>query len=116
MKHYTERRDRAMSAFDGGVAIIPAARIATRNNDSEFAFRQNSTFFYLTGFDEPDAVLVLAPEHPVHRSVLFLRTRDRAQEIWTGTRLGVERAVEALQVDAAYPIADLDERLPEYLC
>ena len=116
MMRYAERRDRALTSFDGGVAVIPSARLATRNADSEYEFRQNSTFFYLTGFDEPDALLVLAPEHPSHRSILFLRTRDRAQEIWTGKRLGVERAIEALQVDAAYPIADLDERLPEYLC
>jgi len=116
MHPYIDRRNRLLASIADGVAILPAARPVARNADSEYEFRQNSTFYYLTGFDEPDAVLVLAPEHPAHRSVLFLRTRDRAQEIWNGKRLGVERAVEHLGVDAAYPISELDERLPEFLC
>ncbi len=112
---YAQRRALALDGFAGGVAVIPAARIVLRNGDNDFSFRQNSDFFYLTGFDEPDAVLVLAPHHEAHRTVLFLNERDRAQEIWTGKRLGVEAAADALGVDAAFSIADLDERLPEYL-
>ncbi|MEO6835490.1 MAG: aminopeptidase P N-terminal domain-containing protein, partial [Candidatus Tumulicola sp.] len=103
------------TAFAEGVALVPSARTIYRNGDSNYAFRQNSDFHYLTGFDEPDALLVMAPAHEKHRTVLFLRKRDRAQEIWDGKRLGVERACEALGVDAAYPIDDLPERLPEYL-
>ncbi len=116
MHPYSDRRTRLLASIADGVAILPAARPATRNDDSEYEFRQNSTFYYLTGFDEPDAVLVLAPEHPTRQSALFLRTRDRAQELWNGRRLGVERAVERLGVDVAYPIAELGERLPELLC
>ncbi len=112
---YRERRSRALAAFEGGVAIIPSAREIIRSNDSEYPFRQNSDFYYLTGLDEPDAVLVLTPEHPDHRCVLFLRERDRAMEIWNGRRLGVEAACERLGVDRAWPIADLDERLPALL-
>ncbi len=112
---YAQRRARALAAFAGGVAVVPSARTLTRNNDTSFPFRQRSDFYYLTGLDEPDACLVLAPEHPEHRSVLFLRRRDRDREIWDGERLGVERAVDALGVDAAFPIDELDERLPEYL-
>ena len=111
---YDERRKRALEGFAGGVAVIPSARIVARNNDTEYEFRQNSDFYYLTGFDEPDCVLVLAPENGEHRSVLFLRERNRAHEIWNGRRLGVEGATAALGVDAAFPIAELEQRLPQY--
>jgi Xaa-Pro aminopeptidase len=115
MQPYSERRERALAAFSGGVAVIPAARTAYRSGDVTYGFRQDSSFHYLTGFDEPNALLVLAPDHGTHRSVLFLRERDRAAEIWDGMRLGVERACETLGVDAAFPIGELSERLPEYL-
>jgi Xaa-Pro aminopeptidase len=115
MQPYSKRRARALTAFAGGVAIIPSARTIYRNGDSNYAFRQNSDFYYLTGFDEPDALLVLAPERNDERSVMFLRKRDRAQEIWDGKRLGTERARELLGVDAAYPIDELATRLPDYL-
>ncbi|HZY99693.1 MAG TPA: Xaa-Pro aminopeptidase [Candidatus Baltobacteraceae bacterium] len=115
MQPYVERRERLADRIAGGAAVIPSAKTILRNSDTSYPFRQSSDFYYLTGFDEPDAVLVLSPEHPEHRSVLFLRTRDRDREIWDGARLGVERAVDGLGVDAAYPIADLAERLPEYL-
>lgn len=114
MQPYSNRRERALTAFHGGVAVIPAAREILRSGDSTFPFRQNSGFYYLTGFDEPDAVLVLAP-HRQGRSALFLRERDRTQEIWNGKRLGVERARDVLGVDEAHPIGELAQRLPEYL-
>ncbi len=115
MDTFQERRARALQAFAGGVALVPSARTTYRSGDSSYAFRQNSDFHYLTGFDEPDALLVLAPERDDERCVLFLRKRDRAQEIWDGKRLGPERAREALGVDAAYPIDELAARLPDYL-
>jgi Xaa-Pro aminopeptidase len=115
MQPFSERRLRALTAFGGDVAVIPSAQTIYRNGDSTYAFRQNSDFHYLTGFDEPDAVLVLAPECDESRSILFLRQRDRAQEIWDGKRLGVERACEVLGVDAAFPIDELTQRLPDYL-
>jgi Xaa-Pro aminopeptidase len=115
MKTYAQRRERALAAFAGGVAVIPSAKTILRNGDSSFPFRQDSDFYYLTGFGEPDAVLVLAAQRDGERCVLFLRKRDRAQEIWDGARLGVEGACEALGVDAAYPIDELAQRLPELL-
>ena len=114
MDLFAERRGRFSAHLDGAVAVIPSAGMVTRSNDSEHEFRQHSDFYYLTGFDEPDAVLVLAPHH-AERTVLFLRKRDREQETWTGRRLGVEAAPGALGVDAAYPIEDYAQRLPEYL-
>src|SRR5690606_18457201 len=81
----------------------------------EHEYRQDSDLYYLTGFDEPDAVLVLSTVHPEHRSVLFVRPRDKEREVWDGARLGVEGAVERCGVDAAFPIGELRKKLPEYL-
>ncbi|HEY1428006.1 MAG TPA: aminopeptidase P N-terminal domain-containing protein, partial [Candidatus Tumulicola sp.] len=81
MQPYASRREEALASLSGGVAIVPSARTMFRNGDSSYAFRQDSDFYYLTGFNEPDAVLVLAPERDGARSVLFLRTRDRNMEV-----------------------------------
>jgi Xaa-Pro aminopeptidase len=111
MTAFAQRRARALTAFAGGAAIIASARSVLRNNDTEHEFRQNSDFYYLTGFDEPDAVLVLTPESPDAKTTLFLRERDRAHEVWNGHRVGVERACAILGVDVAHPIEKLDEEL-----
>jgi Xaa-Pro aminopeptidase len=115
MQPYASRRDEALAAFAGGVAIFPSARTVLRNGDSSYAFRQDSDFYYLTGFTEPDAVLVLAPEGTGARSLLFMQRRNRDLEVWTGSRLGVERARETLLVDDAYPIDELEQRLTDLL-
>ncbi|MDQ2992266.1 MAG: Xaa-Pro aminopeptidase [Candidatus Eremiobacteraeota bacterium] len=115
MLPYSERRRRILDGISGDVMIVPGARQLTRSNDTEFSFRQSSDFFYLTGFDEPDALLVLAPQHAGHKSILFLRERDRIKEIWNGRRLGSAAAPGALGIDAAYPIEELADRLPEYI-
>jgi Xaa-Pro aminopeptidase len=108
---FTQRRARFAERIGAGIAIIPAASERTRNADTHYEFRQDSDFFYLTGFDEPDAVLVVSPRRDAARDVLFLRPRDRSQEIWTGKRLGVEDAPAVLGVGAAHAIADLDQHL-----
>ena len=112
---FVERRQRFAAAIGDGLAIIPGAREISRNGDVNFEFRQASDFFFLTGFEEPEAVLVLNPAHPKERVVLFVRPRDRDLEIWTGRRAGVEGAVAAYGADAAYPLAELDDRLREML-
>jgi hypothetical protein len=84
MSSYEQRRAAFARGMGEGAAVIPAARHRVRNADTEYEYRQNSDFYYLTGFDEPEAVLVLAPTQEKERVVLFLRPRDRAQEIWTG--------------------------------
>ena len=97
------------------VAIIPGAREVRRNGDTDYEFRQDSDFFFLTGIDEPDCVAVLAPSHPQHRYILFVRPRKQEEEIWTGIRIGVEGAVRDHGADAAYAIGSLGEVLPNYL-
>ena len=111
---FIERRRRFTEAIGDGLAIIPAAAETVRNNDVHHSFRQGSDFFFLTGFDEPDAVAVFNPAHSKERYVLFVRPRDREMEIWTGHRAGVEGAVAHYGADAAYPVDQLDAKLREY--
>ncbi len=113
MELFAERRRRLLERIDG-VAVIPAAPVALRNNDVEHDYRADSDLVYFTGFEEPDAVLVLSTVHPDHQAVMFVRPRDAEREVWDGARVGVEGAVEACGVDAAYPIDELERRLPGY--
>jgi Xaa-Pro aminopeptidase len=108
------RRKRLLEAIGHGVVIVPAAPVSIRNNDVEHDYRQDSDFYYLTGFDEPESVLVLSTEH-VQRTVLFVRPRDKDRETWDGPRAGVDGALGWPGVDAAFPIGELAQRLPEYL-
>src|SRR5215203_3722310 len=96
------------------VAIIPAAREVTRSHDTEYRFRQDSDFYYLTGFREPDAIAVVAPgrEKPF---TLFVRPRDREKEIWNGRRAGVEGAKGSYGADEAFPVEEFDAKLVELL-
>lgn len=97
------------------IAIVPAAEHVLRNRDVEFPFRQDSDFWYLTGFDEPDAVLVLIPGRRQGQFVLFCRDRDPQKEQWIGYRAGPEGAVERFDADDAFGIDDIDEILPGLL-
>ena len=97
------------------VAVFASAHDIRRNQDSDFEFRQDSDFYYLTGLNEPDCVAVLAPEHPQHKYILFVRPRVKEEEIWTGIRAGVEGAINKYGADAAYDIKLLDKVLPQYL-
>src|ERR671918_285588 len=112
---FFERRQQLTAAIGEGIAIIPGAQELGRNGDVHYEFRQNSDFFFLTGFDEPDAVAVINPAHAKERFVLFVRPRDREMEIWNGRRAGVEGAIATYGADAAYPIDQLDAKLRGYL-
>ena len=109
------RRERFLSQMGHGIAIIPTAPVAVRSNDTDYKFRPDTDFYYLTGFGEPDAVALFMPEHPEHKYVLFVRPRDPERETWDGRRVGVEGAVSKLGADAAYSIEELDEKIFEYL-
>jgi Xaa-Pro aminopeptidase len=110
---FVRRRKKLMAMMDRhSVGIVPGAREVTRSRDTEYPFRQNSDLFYLTGFEEPDAVLVLIPGRRQGQVILFCRERDPEMELWNGYRVGPEGAVAYLGVDDAFPIDDLDEILP----
>lgn len=96
------------------VAIIPGARETTRSNDTQYRFRQDSDFLYLTGFEEPDSIAVIAPGRD-DKYTLFVRPRDPEQEIWVGRRAGVEGARSELGADEAFPIEEFDEKLLDIL-
>jgi Xaa-Pro aminopeptidase len=115
MNTYQARREALAKALDGGVAVVRASTTLHRNADAEFPFRQHSDFFYLTGYDEPDAVLVIAPHAEKERTTMFVRPRNREQELWTGRRAGIEGAVETYGADAAYPIDQFEEKLAQTL-
>lgn len=112
---FQARRRQFADALGDGIAVIPAAGLQVRNDDVEYEFRQDSDFFFLTGFDEPDAVAVFNPNHDEERYVLFVRPRDREMEIWNGYRAGVEGATADFGADAAYPLADLAGKIREYV-
>lgn len=112
---FHQRREQLLAKLGNGTAIFRSASHAVMHNDVEYNFRQDSTFYYFTGFNEADAVAVFAPHHEEHKYILFVQPKDRDKETWTGYRVGVEAAKEAYGADIAYPIAELDEHLPKYL-
>jgi len=110
---YAERRARVAAQLGpGGIAIVPTAPERARNRDSEFLFRHDSYFYYLTGFTEPNAWLVLTAEG---ESTLFCQPKDLEREIWDGIRLGPEAAPAHLGVNQAFSVAELNQRLPRLL-
>jgi Xaa-Pro aminopeptidase len=113
MTRYAERRAQLMQRIGPSAALVLASPPEQlRNGDTHFKFRQDSDILYLTGFEEPGATLVLRPGHD-KPFVLLVRPRDPAEETWTGRRAGVEGAVRDFGADAAWPIAELDDRLAE---
>ena len=113
---YARRRRQLMRiAGDDAILVLAAAPERVRSRDTHYPYRQDSDFWYLTGFDEPESVLVLVPGRNHGEALLFCRERDPEREAWDGPRLGPEGAVEALGMDDAYPIEDMDEILPGLL-
>lgn len=107
----TRRSRLAASIGEDGIAVVPASVEQIRNDDVPHDFRQDSNFFYLTGFTEPDAVAVFAPGHSEGDYTLFVRPRDPEMEAWNGFRAGVEGAKSAHGADSAFPIEELDSVL-----
>jgi Xaa-Pro aminopeptidase len=111
---YRHRRERMIEAMGTAALVVFSAPELLRNNDVEHEWRQDSDFHYLSGFDEPGSVLVLrGGAEP--RFVLFVRPRDPERETWDGPRAGVDGAVADFGADAAYPLSELAERLPDLL-
>jgi Xaa-Pro aminopeptidase len=105
--------DAMAAASPSAVAVLPAAPVFVRNNDVEHDYRQDSDFYYLTGFDEPDSAAVL--DAAERKTTLFVRPRDPDREVWDGPRAGVEGATQRFGADEAFVIAELDEKLPTAL-
>lgn len=113
---YARRRRRLMELMGpGGVAVLPAAPARRRSRDTNYEYRQDSDFFYLTGFGEPESVAVLAPGRPGGEFILFCRDRDPQRELWDGVRAGPAGAVADHAADDAFPIDDIDDILPGLL-
>ncbi|HLS84313.1 MAG TPA: aminopeptidase P N-terminal domain-containing protein [Arenimonas sp.] len=113
---FARRRKQLMRMADeDAILILPAAPERVRSHDTHYPYRQDSDFWYLSGFPEPEAVLVLVPGRKHGESLLFCRERDPEREAWDGPRAGPEGAVERYGMDDAYPITDLDDILPGLL-
>ena len=112
-KEFERRRKQLMRMVGaGGIAILPAAPVRKRSRDVEYRFRQDSDFFYLTGFTEPDAVAVLIPGRPQGEYLVFCRERDPDRELWDGSRAGQDGVIEIYGADDAFPIDDIDDIIP----
>ncbi|BEV07616.1 Xaa-Pro aminopeptidase [Methylophilus sp. DW102] len=114
MQEFSRRRQQLINHMQAGIAIIPTAPEVTRNRDSHYPYRFDSYFYYLTGFKEPEAVLVLMAG-PQPKSILFCRDKDLDREIWDGFRYGPEAAKTVFGFDEAYSITQLDTELPKLM-
>jgi len=112
-KEFARRRKQLMAQMESNsIAIVPAAPERVRSRDTEYLYRQDSDFYYLSGFVEPEAVLVLIPGREHGEYVMFCREKDREREIWDGYRQGPDGVCKNLGADDAFPIDDIDEILP----
>ena len=115
-QEYKRRRKHLMQVMgEDAVAILPAALVRMRNRDADFPYRQDSDFHYLTGFDEPEAVVVLVPGREHGEYILFCRENDKKMETWNGLRAGQDGAIENYGADDSFPIDDIDDILPGLL-
>ena len=113
MSEYARRRRALMALMEpNSIAILPAAPVYIRNRDVEHNYRQHSDFQYLSGFPEPESVLVLIPGREHGEFVMFCRERDPERELWDGLRAGQEGAIRTFGADDAFPIGDIDDILP----
>jgi Xaa-Pro aminopeptidase len=115
-KEFIKRRQKLMDIMGpDSIAVLPNAEVANRNRDVDYPYRSNSNFHYLSGFDEPESVIVIVPGRPHGEYLLFCRERDLEKEIWDGYRAGQEGAIANFDADDSYPISDLDDILPGLL-
>lgn len=116
--YFKKRREKLFQKNPEAVFVFPSNSLLIRNDDVHYPFRQDSNFYYLTGFEEPDAFLVLVPERSKpgsHRSVLFVQDRNPEREIWDGERYGAEGARKVFGVDETYVNTEFDQKFLEYL-
>ena len=110
---FIKRRKDLMAQMEpNSIAILSSAKATLRNGDADYAYRQSSDFYYLTGFAETGAVLVLIPGRENGECLLFCQEKNELKELWNGKLLGPEAAIETLGVDDSFPITDIDDILP----
>ena len=115
-KHFAQRRRDFMEAIGSeAVAVLTANSEQSRSNDTNFPYRPSSDILYLTGFREPEAIIVIAPGHDEGSFAMFVRPRDEKAELWDGRRAGVDGACQEYGADVAYAIDEIDEQLPQFL-
>lgn len=115
LEEFTTRREKLMAQMPNhSIAIIAANSEVTRSNDTEYPFCQDKNFYYLTGFNEPDAVIVLI-KGSTNSQIIFCREKNPLQEVWHGRRIGPEKAALSFAFDHGFTLAHLDELLPDYL-
>ena len=115
-KEFAKRRQQLMEIMSpNSIAILPNAEVSSRNRDVDYPYRSDSNFHYLSGFDEPESVIVIVPGRPHGEYLLFCRERKLEKEIWDGYRAGQEGAITNFNADDSYPISDLDDILPGLL-
>ena len=115
-QEFARRRQRLIDIMgEDSIAVLPNAKVSTRNRDVDYIFRSDSNFHYLSGFDEPESLLVIVPGRAHGEYLLFCRERDLDKEIWDGYRAGQEGAVEKYGADDSYPFSDLNDILPGLL-
>ena len=114
LKEFQLRRNQLLQKMAEGIAVVPTAPEAIRNRDSHYPYRFDSYFYYLTGFTEPESILVLIAGKE-NKSILFCRDKDMEREIWDGFRHGPQGALEVFGFDEAYSISQLDEMLPKLM-
>ena len=120
LTEFTDRRATFFSLMpENSIALFSAAKEVTRSNDTEYAFCQDKNFYYLTGYNEPEAILVLIKSNDAgikrQQSVLFNLEKNALQEIWHGRRVGQVLAVEQYGVDQCFSLEEIDQHLPDYI-
>ncbi|KFN40406.1 MAG: hypothetical protein JU82_03215 [Sulfuricurvum sp. MLSB] len=113
--HFFNRRTKLLDLMEEGVAIVTAAIPALRSNDTEHPYRQNSDFYYLTGFDESNSLLVLIKTHNETKTILYVEANDEQYALWNGARHGIEKAKERFDVDDVRNIKDFPDQIKDLL-
>jgi Xaa-Pro aminopeptidase len=111
---YKDRRDTLINRLDG-IAILSSASYQTRSNDTEYKFRQNSNFYYLSGFNEDNSCMILLNHKGVKKSILFVEEKDRVKELWNGKRFGIKKAKKHLEFDEVYSNKDFKKVINKLL-
>ncbi len=112
---YRRRRQRVLDAIGNNTLVIYSPPEPHRTHDLSYRYRTDSDVYYLTGFDEPETVVVLTNDHPEHKFVMFVRPRDPERETWDGLRAGVEGAKAKYGADEAFPVTDFNAKISDYI-